>query len=327
MKHASLFSGLGGFDLAAQWLGWSNIFHSEIDPFCNKILNYHFPNSISYGNIKETSFIKHRGEVDILTGGFPCQPFSVAGKRNGTDDSRYLWPEMLRAIQEIRPRWIVAENVRGLLTWNEGLVFDTVCSDMENEGYEVLPFLLPACGVNAPHRRERIWIIAYLQIEYDRRSTLKQTKRQKQQFGESSNQNIITNTKCFRRYKIFKEVKSKQPNGIKPYSFGFQQSFTYSKSKQSKRMQFEQCEACKQKQGKSGGGNSQSCSKRELEYWRKFPTQSPICSRNDGLSSLLDGITFSKWRSESVKGYGNAIVPQVALQIFKAIEEFNQKIK
>lgn len=161
MKHGSLFSGIGGFDLAAEWMGWENLFHCEIHPFCQQVLKYHFPESESYGDIKETDFTKYRGAVDLLSGGFPCQPYSTAGKRLGKEDDRHLWPEMLRAIREIQPRWVVGENVRGLVSWSDGLVFEEVQTDLEAEGYQVQPFLLPASSVKAWHTRYRIWFVAY----------------------------------------------------------------------------------------------------------------------------------------------------------------------
>lgn len=114
--HASLFSGIGGFDLAAEWLGFRNAFHCEINPFCTRILKYHFPDAEHYTDITKTDFSKWRGQIDILSGGFPCQPFSLAGRRKGAEDDRYLWPDMLRAIREIRPAWVVGENVAGILT-------------------------------------------------------------------------------------------------------------------------------------------------------------------------------------------------------------------
>ena len=116
IKHASLFSGIGAPELAAFWLGWQNVFHCEISEFCKTILNYWYPNSIGYENIKTTDFKKWKGEIDVLTGGFPCQPFSFAGKRKGAEDNRYLWTEMLRAIRQILPTWVVGENVAGILT-------------------------------------------------------------------------------------------------------------------------------------------------------------------------------------------------------------------
>ena len=123
MKHGSLFSGIGGFDLAAEWMGWENVFHCEIAEFPRKILNYYWPNAESYEDIKKTDFTKWCGTVDIISGGFPCQPYSAAGKRLGKEDDRHLWPEMLRVIREVQPRFVVGENVAGLLSWNNGMVF------------------------------------------------------------------------------------------------------------------------------------------------------------------------------------------------------------
>lgn len=116
ITHGSLFSGIGGFDIAAKWVGWENIFNCEINEFCRKILKYHFPNAEQYKDITKTDFSKWNGQIDVLSGGFPCQPFSVAGKRKGTDDNRYLWNEMLRVIHEIQPAWIVGENVAGIVS-------------------------------------------------------------------------------------------------------------------------------------------------------------------------------------------------------------------
>lgn len=161
MRHASLFSGIGGFDLAAKWMGWENVFHCEIDPFCQRVLKYHFPTSIPHHDIKQTDFTQYAKRIDILTGGFPCQPYSSAGLRLGTEDERHLWPQMLRAIREIRPCYIVGENVRGIINWNGGMVFDEVQANLEAEGYEVLPFLLPSCAKDYDHERFRTWFIAH----------------------------------------------------------------------------------------------------------------------------------------------------------------------
>lgn len=185
MTHGSLFSGVGGFDLAAEWMGWENLFHCEINEWCQKVLRFHFPKSIQYDDITRTDFTPWRGKVDVLTGGFPCQPFSTAGKRRGAEDDRYLWPEMLRAIREIRPAWVIGENVAGITSMvqpgseitvesqaslfetsdketllEQEYVIETVCRDLEREGYSVQPILIPACGVGAPHRRDRVWFIA-----------------------------------------------------------------------------------------------------------------------------------------------------------------------
>jgi len=161
MNHIGLFEGIGGFSVAAKKMGWETIAWCEINPFCQTVLKHHYPNATPHHDIKQTDFTIYRGKCDILTGGFPCQPYSAAGKRLGKEDERHLWPEMLRAIREITPRWVVGENVRGLLSWNGGMVFDEVQADLDACGYEVQPFLLPACGVNAPHRRDRVWFVAH----------------------------------------------------------------------------------------------------------------------------------------------------------------------
>lgn len=171
MKHGSLFSGIGGFDLAAQWAGWENVFQVEIDTWCQKILKKNFPNAQLYSDIRNFDGTAWCGAVDVISGGFPCQPFSTSGKRLGKEDKRHLWPEMLRIIQEVKPTWVVGENVRGLVNWSKGLVLEEVCADLEASGYEVQPFLLPAAGVNAPHQRQRIWVIAYSKSCNDRRNT------------------------------------------------------------------------------------------------------------------------------------------------------------
>lgn len=161
MRHGSLFNGIGGFQLAAEWMGWKNIMSCEIDDFCNKVTKYYWPDCIQHGDIKQTDFTLYRGKIDILTGGFPCQPYSLAGSRKGKEDDRHLWPEMLRAIREIQPHWVIGENVRGIISWNNGLVFDEVQTQMEAEGYEVTPFEIPACGIGADNIRERVWFIAH----------------------------------------------------------------------------------------------------------------------------------------------------------------------
>ena len=156
MTHGSLFSGIGGFDLAAAWAGIPTLWQVEIDPYCRAVLQKHFPEAKIHEDIKKIK----KGElepVDIISGGFPCQPFSVAGKRRGKADDRYLWPEMLRIISEIRPTWAICENVPGIISMEP----DNCISDLEAEGYEVQTFIVPACAVDAPHRRDRVWIVAH----------------------------------------------------------------------------------------------------------------------------------------------------------------------
>lgn len=160
MKHGSLESGVGCFDYAAEMVGWENVFHCEINPFCRTILKYYWSDAKEYDNLFTMDARQWRGIVDIITCGFPCQPFSTAGKGNGDKDDRFIWPENMRIIRECEPPFIVAENVPGLLN-KHPLVFERVCSDMENEGYEVLPVNIPACATQKDHQRQRWFFIAY----------------------------------------------------------------------------------------------------------------------------------------------------------------------
>jgi DNA (cytosine-5)-methyltransferase 1 len=285
MKHISLFSGIGGFDLAAEWAGWTNVASCEINDFGNKVLEYYWPKAYHHrdihtltGQILNDEIQQRFGEDwkadgTILTGGFPCQPYSTAGKRLGKEDERHLWPEMLRVIREVQPEWIVGENVRGLVSWSGGLVFEEVWTDLETIGYEVQPFILPAASVNAPHKRERIWFVAYSHSK--------------------------------RRQKCNIAAKPNLPQFLSGFS--------------------EQCDASNAKsdqnirRGQSGFFTKPTWN---ISSWQDFPTESAVCSRNDGFSERLDFIALPKWRNESIKAAGNAIVPQVAYQIFKAINDY-----
>jgi DNA (cytosine-5)-methyltransferase 1 len=293
MTHGSLFSGIGGFDLAAHWMGWDNTFHCEWNPFGQKVLKHHFPNSISYNDITKTDFSIHEGRIDILTGGFPCQPYSSAGERLGKADERHLFPEMLRAIKEIKPTWVIGENVRGLVSWEGGLVFHEVCSDLEREGYEVQPFLIPAAAKDAPHKRERIWFIAYSKLHKDRYSNNGRSKQEEGDLRRGKESNVPDS--------LYSDGISTNTNGI---GSSWRNSETIGEVRQEK--QFE----------------AQYSSK----GWQSFPTTPCIRGGDDGLSHELDSISVSKWCKESIKGYGNAIVPQVAHEIFKTIEKFENSL-
>ena len=300
MTHASLFSGIGGFDLAAEWMGWENLFHCEWNPFGQRVLKHHFPKSISYNDITKTDFSIHRGQVDILTGGFPCQPYSQSGKRLGKEDERHLWPEMLRTIQEVQPRWVVGENVLGLVNWNGGLVFQEVQTDLEAKGYEVQAYVLPACAKNAPHRRDRVWFIAYNATDTNCNGFNKCNSK----YAISTNDRGI-NALC--------NINKSDGNGI---------------ATNSKCAGLEYGNKTRNIRGKETKAQIKGCSianefkTNGNDKWESFPTKSPICGTDDGLPRELDGITFPKWRQESLRAYGNAIVPQVAYEIFKAIEKF-----
>lgn len=285
MTHGSSFSGIGGFDLAAEWVGWHNLFNCEIDPFCQTVLKHHFPDAEQFTDIRTADFARYKGRIDVFTGGFPCQPFSTAGKQKGTEDDRYLWPEMLGVIRVVRPRWVVGENVYGIVSWSDGLVFEQVCADLEAEGYEVQPYVLPACGVGAPHQRYRTWFVAH------RADAGIEDVRERKDEILSAGASADTDGHRFRLWKG--------------------------------------------KQIAIGGSESPTHLSDEIPGWQDFPTQSPVRRGDDGLSDWLDfdavfeGIptprrpkAYNRWRKQAIKAYGNAVVPQVVLQIFETINEY-----
>jgi DNA (cytosine-5)-methyltransferase 1 len=295
MTHGSLFSGIGGFDLAAEWMGWENKFHCEWNEFGQKVLKHYWPEAESFHDITKTDFTKYANRIDILTGGFPCQPYSMAGKRKGKEDERHLWPEMLRCIREVKPKWVVGENVLGLVNWSGGLVFHEVQSDLEAEGYEVFPYVLPAASINASHRRDRIFFIAYSNdngcYKYDCKSEVKSNIGRFNAFddiNEMLGERTSTNTNCER----YSRATS---NGIQEMERIATQQYAIS-TRSHKRTD-----------------------------WLDFPTVSPICDGDDGLSNRLDSITFSKWRRETIKAGGNAVVPQLIYVLFKTIQQYESR--
>ena len=433
MTHASVFSGIGGPEVAATMLGWENLFHCEINPFGRRVLDYWYPNSKSYEDITTTDFTEWRGRVNVLTGGFPCQPFSYAGKRGGAQDDRYLWPYMFRCIDQVRPDWVVAENVAGILTMVEQgevsevasapALFDTfdrvrryqlretftlqrICDDLEGHGYAVQPVLVPACGVGAPHRRDRVFIIGH-RIDADTTDAgLAKTRPEQQAAGTAGDGT---------RYgKERHEVrKPDEPNQVRPASATIPEdsmhirreqrpneeqgserhigdvgagdsqrlcgetSWTaaadtdsngHSASEENRRVEGswwrnngEPCEWCESSEWsqrfysvlrhvadprgfdverpdnhgidcEDGRHSSRAFAEKDSEghsgdigfphRWESFPTQSPVHRGNDGLPFDVDRLTisFGKWRTEALKAYGNAIVPQVMYEIFRAIE-------
>ena len=296
MTHGSLFSGIGGFDLAAEWSGFTNLFNCEWEEFPRKVLKHHFPNAEQYGDIKEFDATTYSGRLDIISGGFPCQPFSVAGKRKGSEDERHLWPEMLRVIGECKPRWVVGENVRGLVSWSDGLVFETCYSDLEAIGYSVQSFIIPACATGAPHRRDRVWIVAHREDVRPPQTTNTGRKRAEHQPND--------------RHEVRDSFNTNGRGGNAPDTDFELSECGNDNRKDGRSKQTERIESF----GKPRG-------------WEEFPTVPPICGGDDGLPKELDGITFSKWRRESIKAYGNAIVPQVAHRIFESIKDYEKRKK
>lgn len=315
MKHGSLFSGIGGFDLAAQWMGWNNIFQVEKDDWCRKVLAKNFLKTEQFADIKDFTGHEYTNQIDVISGGFPCQPFSVAGKRKGKDDDRYLWEEMLRLIATIKPTYVVGENVTGII----GLALDTVLSDLEAQNYTTETFIIPACGKNAWHKRDRVWIVSY-----------------SNSIGRQDEQKENEKSLCDkeRHHKIEEQIWWKQQCGlVKSGSI-----FSNSKSKFSNERENGNDTEQRKIQLQTGGSNSiftdtdgigwenglhgkkqrgetsklrNSYSKQYRNYWEAEP----------GVGRVVDGLSN---RVDRLKGLGNAIVPQVAYEIFSAIEAISR---
>ena len=441
MTHASVFSGIGGPEVAASMLGWENLFHCEINPFGRKVLDYWYPNAKSYEDITTTDFTEWRGRVDVLTGGFPCQPFSYAGRRRGAEDDRYLWSSMYRAIDEIQPTWVVAENVAGILTMVEqgevskvagaATLFDAlddlrgryelretftlqrICTDLESHGYAVQPVLVPACAVGAPHRRDRVFIVArrIASDTYDRadRRTAREDEgkgreeriqeRHEVRKPDEPNQvrregaNDVTSytdnagaaniggaigderrTACedwreglrqaygkigtsgadatsshapypdsHRGCEVDEHLESELADGTKPVSNGGQRNVadTFGGRISGRSDNGEQCDkghhgqhqpsgqpfGIRHQQGWVFDGWCDSdCA--GLQRWQAFPSVSTVHRGNDGIPFDVDRLTlsFGKWRTEALKAYGNAIVPQVMYEIFRSIEQTENEL-
>jgi len=331
MTHGSLFSGIGGFDLAAEWSGFTNLFNCEWEEFPRKVLKHHFPNAEQFGDIKQFNATAYSGRLDILSGGFPCQPFSVAGKRKGSEDERHLFPEMLRVIGECQPRWVVGENVRGLVNWSDGLVFETCCTDLEALGYSVQSFIIPACATGAPHRRDRVWIVAHSD-NFGTRSRFGEIQIQDGEISERNNYAQPCNTSS-RNAPDPERIRLEHTE--KPRSVEECEGETWLNVAESIETNGERGNApdtsqerpSKPMEDRELGRDKRFTERYKHFAWNAFPTVPPVCGGDDGLPKELDGITFPKWRRQSIKAYGNAIVPQVAYRIFEAIQEYEKRKK
>ncbi len=325
MKVISLFSGIDGFGLAAESMGWEVAVTCEINEFAQHVLKSEFPNAYHHGDIHTLNkeiiheqIIKRFGNTDelVLTGGFPCQPYSNAGKRLGKEDSRHLWPEMRRIIREVKPAWIIGENVSGIVSWSGGLVFEEVCAELEGEGYEVQPFTIPACAKNAPHRRDRVWFVA-------KRITSHSESIWRREIRDESSEEGTRHSNELPRGEH--RVSGNERSSSDTESIGTQGSGA------------DWIEESPTQVGQAISGRDNTG-----DLWRNFPTQSPICLGNDGfpLESLRqrlredsDGYlgeeeieqilaqAYSRWRKETIKAAGNAVVPQVVIELFRHIKK------
>jgi DNA (cytosine-5)-methyltransferase 1 len=288
MTHVDLFSGIGGFALAAKWAGFETTVFCEKDIYCQKVLHKHWPDVPIIDDIKDFNGTEYSGTT-LLTGGVPCQPASEAGKRKGKKDDRWLWPEALRVIRESRPNWVVLENVRGLISLNGGVEFENLLLELETIGYEVRAFVVPACAVGASHRRDRVWIIANTDSNgwlgrsnnIRKRPICSDKEQQTQEIQQTGNQResgvgevceVLADTKGIRLN-----------NGDDGKLFG---------------------QATRKIYTSSGTGSNSGT----MEAW-EWKTDTGICRISDG----------SRDRVDRLRALGNAIVPQVAYEIIRSI--------
>ena len=284
MNHLDLFSGIGGFSLALERVGFKTIGFCEIDPYCRLLLQKHWKGVTIHNDIKKLEAKDISKPVDILTGGFPCQPYSVAGKQKGTDDNRYLWPDMFRIIKEVKPTFVIAENVRGIINIQNGMVFETVCSDLEAEGFEVQSFIIPAAGVGAPHKRERVWIVGYskhngsLTSKIERRNTETSTRTQ-----EGTNTTLEPKRTSGSRNNVTME--------------------------NTRRKLYER---------PSVGEKNEDETRKEItdQHQRSSSTSWGSWQSEPNVGRVANGVPQ---RAHRLRGLGNAIVPQIAEEIGKAI--------
>jgi len=342
MNHASLFSGIGGFDLAADWMGWNNIFQVEIDEYCNKILSRHFPKVERHGDIKTFDGKYYRGSVDVISGGFPCQPYSLAGKRKKDEDPRALWPEMFRVIREIQPSWIVAENVPGI----QGLSLENILASLENEGYQSQTFIIPNASNGTWDRRYRVWIIAninQLRCNNEQKEQgqslqnkvgndkVKEQSRNEQQCGGLQSDRIDSNfTQQGKR-----ELSIQQRGQITPDNIDFDwKTKEYSDADSIDRGGKQQFKVSKRKRTRnqySGSISDAYQSSLQGHAWHELTEGQKEAIRRGGkanwernwtevASELCGSNARVPHRVDRIKGLGNAVNPYMAFTMFTMIE-------
>jgi DNA (cytosine-5)-methyltransferase 1 len=319
LKLLDLFSGIGGFSLGLESTGYfETIAFVEKDKFCQQVLKKNFKDIPIESEVRDVK--GDRYAADIVCGGFPCQPFSVAGKRKGTDDDRYLWDETIRIIRECKPRWFIGENVEGIINIQEGMVLRQVCDDLEKEGFEVQCIVIPASSVGAWHQRKRVWIIAHSNSNRDRNEITRSNGEEKEIQREHRKENSST-------WKFIRTDTNDVPNSGSERSQRFNSKQKSSKQKQRQFTNKDDedvwnTESTRQSSSFVGPekrefGRASSWGKQcERNWWQ---TQSSLCGVPNGLSYELD-----KNRANRIKSLGNSIVPLIARELGLAIMKAEQ---
>ena len=313
MKVLDLFSGIGGFSHGLDKVGFKTVAFCEMDEYCKLVLQKHWKGVKIYNDVKELKgeeIIKEHGTIDIVVGGFPCQPFSIAGARKGTDDNRHLWPEMFRIIKELKPRWVIGENVRGIVSIQNGMVFENVCTDLEGEGYEVRAFNIPAAGVGAPHKRERVWIVA------NSRRTLRQgSELERENANEGGQENAYQHQRSSgtpeHNVADTNTGLSEQSNQEVQARGNTLNSSSGDVANTNSQRQQEQCGT--ESVQKEGNESQRSSSQARHTGWESEPDVGRVAH---GLSG----------RVHRLKALGNSIVPKIAEEIGRAIAIAEKKV-
>ena len=298
LTHLSLFTGIGGIDLAAEWAGFTTIGQVEQNPYALRVLRKRFGRIPRWSDIRDFSAddFRRRTSIDsptLISGGFPCQPFSCAGKRRGKEDDRYLWPEMFRVVRELRPDWVLGENVAGIVN----MELESCCSDLEGEGYRVRAFLIPACGVGALHRRERVFIVAHTGYNAGSAKPELQQDIPKESVTSSKGQlypQIMANTNSSRESPGWKDrgtgwIWESYENVTHPYKQGFQE-------------------------WNGGNDTPRSCASiNGCDWWNTEPA----------LGRVAHG---GPHRVDRLRCLGNAVVPQQVYPILAGIAQVEKEI-
>jgi DNA (cytosine-5)-methyltransferase 1 len=329
MNHIDLFTGIMGFSLAAHRAGWKTVAVSEIDPYCCELIKLRMPGVPNLGDIKNYEEWEIDEPIDVITGGFPCQGFSQAGKRRGKEDDRYLWPEMLGVIKKFKPTWVIGENVNGIITMG----LDEVCTSLEDAGYSVQPVIIPACSKNAPHRRDRVWIIAYSKGSHA-------SSHARQLGGELGGEQEQSDSQTIRR-RLQHESGRPSENVTDPKLQhddirGYGASPICRERSEPTEVLGRETDPDSDSTRPQGLRSERNCQGPDRLHdwentgwernWAEAATE--LCRMDDGLSGELDGLNesgkFIGTRVNRLKGLGNAIVSQIAYEIMLAINKANK---
>lgn len=337
MRVLDLFAGIGGFSLAAHWMGWETAAFVEWEPFCQKVLRKNFPNVPIYGDIKEFYYERERdaiGPVDIICGGPPCQPVSTAGKRGGRNDERWGWPEMFRVVRDVKPPTVVIENVAGLVSMDGGALLEEIFTDLESEGYAVQPYIIPAISVGAPHRRDRIWIVAHSNSSRGERSVMQQpsvyTRSTQSSQRPSGHPECAGLEGCIGIQGAEGLIEGHCQPTSNPKSQQEHPATTGGFQPKSVNGTFATADTQKAEREQSGGtrpgreGFADDIAPNWRKHWYEVATE--FCRVDDGIPVELDQHGNRDNRAKRLKALGNAIVPQVAYEVFRAIQHqiYNQ---